>query len=129
MEVRKSIDETLNDLDALVSEPDKSVRSAGLKVALGNQHYRVVAKAAYLAADALMYEFAPILLSVYACFLDKPVKSDPNCFAKRVIMRALVNFECNDVGFYLQGIRYIQREPIWGSTADTAADVRANCAM
>ncbi len=129
MAARQSIDEKLDALDALGSEPDESVRSVGIKLALGDRHYRVVARAAHLAADALMYEFVPALLSAYRRFLDKPVKSDPNCFAKKAIVRALVNLECDDVTFYLEGIRYAQLEPLWGGATDTAVDVRSSCAM
>ena len=44
-------------------------------------------------------------------------------------MRALVALDCQDVNFYLEGIRYRQLEPVWGGTADTAIDVRCSCAM
>ena len=129
MAARKSIDEKLAELDALGSEPDASIRSAGIERALRDRHYRVVAKSAHFAADALMYELVPRLLSAYTRFLDKPIKSDPNCFAKKAIVRALVNLECDDVDFYLKGIRYVQLEPLWGGAADTAVDVRSSCAM
>jgi hypothetical protein len=69
------------------------------------------------------------LRAAYPRFLDKPVKADPNCFAKKALARALVALDCDDVEFFLAGLRLTQREPVWGGTADTAADVRASCAM
>jgi hypothetical protein len=69
------------------------------------------------------------LRAVYARFLDKPLKQDPGCFGKKALARALVALDCNDIEFFLAGLRYRQLEPVWGGTADTAVDVRASCAM
>jgi hypothetical protein len=71
----------------------------------------------------------PALLAAYARFLEKPVKQDPSCFAKKAIARALVALDCNHAEFFSRGLRYRQLEPVWGGTADTAADVRASCAI
>ena len=38
--------------------------------------------------------------SSYARFLDKPLKQDPSCFAKKAIARALVALDCNDMEFF-----------------------------
>jgi hypothetical protein len=107
---------------------DRAAKIESLTRALAG-HYRVAAKAARVAEDALLYELIPSLLSSYARLLDKPLKQDPSCFAKKALARALVALDCNDVDFLLAGLRYRQLEPVWGGTADTAADVRASCAM
>ena len=124
---RPSVDEQLAALDALPSERKAKIET--LQLALRDRHYRVAAKAARIAEDALLYELVPSLLAAYPRFLDKPVKSDPSCFAKKALARALVGLDCNDTGFYRHGLRYAQHEPVWGGTADTAVDVRASCAM
>jgi len=49
--------------------------------------------------------------------------------AKQAIARALVSLECQDVTFFLEGIRYQQLEPTWGGSSDSAIDVRCSCAM
>ena len=92
-------------------------------------HYRIAAKAARLAEDALLYELVPKMLDAYSRFLDKPLKTDPSCYAKKAIARALVALDCNDTEFYRRGLQYRQLEPVWGGTADTAVDVRTSCAM
>lgn len=97
----KSVDQRLEDLDALQAEPDASVRSAGIKTALRDRHRRVVARAANLAAESLLYELMSDLLAAHQRFLDRPVKTDPNCIAKKAIARALVGLDCADVSFYL----------------------------
>jgi hypothetical protein len=124
---RPTVDEQLASLDALPAERDPKI--AALQDALAHRHYRVVAKAARLAEDALLYELVPALLAAYPRFLEKPLKSDPSCFAKKALARALVALDCSDVVFFRSGLRYRQLEPVWGGTTDTAVDVRASCAM
>lgn len=121
-----NVDMELAALDELPA--DRAAKVEALNRALAG-HYRVAAKAARVAEDSLLYELVPSMLSSYARFLDKPLKQDPSCFAKKALARALVALDCNDVEFLLRGVRYCQLEPVWGGTADTAIDVRASCAM
>jgi HEAT repeat protein len=121
-----NVDAELAALDELPGE--RAAKIEALKRALEG-HCRVAAKAARAAEDALLYELIPALKAAYARFLDKPLKQDPSCFAKKALARALVALDCNDVEFFLRGLRYKQLEPVWGGTADTAVDVRASCAM
>mgnify|MGYP003575909328 CR=1 FL=1 len=121
-----NVDAELAALDELPG--DRAAKVAALQRALGG-HYRVAAKAARVAEDALLYELIPPLESSFARFLDKPLKNDPSCFAKKALARALVALDAGNVEFFLAGLRYRQLEPVWGGTADTAADVRASCAM
>jgi hypothetical protein len=121
-----NVDVELAALDELPGE--RAAKVEALKRALEG-HCRVAAKAARVAEDALLYELIPALKASYARFLDKPLKQDPSCFAKKALARALVALDCNDVEFFLAGLRYRQLEPVWGGTADTAVDVRATCAM
>jgi hypothetical protein len=124
---RAGVDEQLAALDALPA--GRNAKIEALQGALGARHYRVVAKAARVAEEALLYELMPQLLAAYPRFLDKPLKSDPSCFAKKALARSLVALDCSDLEFYRRGLEYRQLEPVWGGTADTAVDVRASCAM
>jgi HEAT repeat protein len=119
----------LEDLSSVDSAADRVVQSAAIKPFLSDKHFRVVAKAATLAGERSLPDLTADLLSAYARFLADPVKRDPNCIAKGAIARALVSLGCEDVGFYLDGSRYRQLEPVWGGSADTAIDVRCSCAM
>ena len=119
----------LDALNALDAATDRAVLNDAIGKALLDKNYRVAGKAASLAEERLLHERIADLLAAYARFLQDPVRRDPNCIAKKAIARALVTLECRDVQFYLEGIRYIQLEPVWGGTADTAVDVRCSCAM
>ena len=122
-----AVERQLANLDDLPA--DRAARAAPLADALNHGHYRVAAKAARLTGDALLYDLIPALLAAFRRFLDKRIKSDPNCYAKKAIARALVALDCEDVEFFLAGLKLEQREPVWGGTADTAADVRGTCAL
>jgi hypothetical protein len=126
---RKSVEDRLVELDDAAAQPDAALRAAGVEAALRDRHCRVVARAAKLSADALLYELVPALAAAYARFLENPVKADPSCYAKKAIVRALVALECDDADMFLRALRYRQIEPVWGGSVDTAVDVRSSAAM
>jgi hypothetical protein len=119
----------LEALNAAIEAADRAGALDLVRKALGDKHARVVTRAATLAEERSIHEVIAELHDAYVRFLADPAKRDPHCLAKQAIVRALVNLECHDVPFYLQGIRYIQLEPVWGDHVDTAVDVRCTCAM
>jgi HEAT repeat protein len=124
---KPTVDDELEQLDELTGERAHIV--ATLQRALSANHCRIVARAARLAEEGLLYELVPALQKAYDGFLDKPLKRDPSSLAKKAIARALVALDCDDAEFFRRGLAYRQLEPVWGGTTDTAADVRASCAM
>jgi HEAT repeat protein len=126
---RQKSEAQLDALNALDATAERATQNEVIGKALGDKYFRVVAKAATLAGERSLHEREKDLLAAYARMLVDPVKRDPTCLAKQAIARALVTLECHDVPFFLEGIRYIQLEPVWGGTADTAVDVRSSCAM
>jgi len=121
------VDHELATLDTLPS--DRAEQAALLATHLGAKHCRVVAKAARLAEDGLHYDLIPALIAAYDRFVDKPVKTDPVCIAKKAVLRALVALDCDDVEFFFKALACRQLEPVWGGKRDTAAEVRAAAAM
>jgi hypothetical protein len=115
--------------DALLRRLDDAADDALLREALAHAHYRPVARAAELAAEGLHYGLEPALVDAFRRLAARDHKHDPGCIAKGALARALVALDCLDAGFYRQGIRFRQPEPVWGDSVDTAADVRASCAM
>ena len=129
MPTRQSTDDKLAELEAAANSADADSLPAILGQGLKDRHYRVVSLAAHFAGDKLVYECVPELLEAYSRLLEKPVKRDPNCYAKKAIVRALYDLDCGDVDFYLAAIRYQQMEPVWGGPVDTATDLRVSAAM
>jgi HEAT repeat protein len=126
---QKSEERKLEALNALDPTAERSAQNVTIEKFLADKHFRVVARAATLAGERSLRERLPDLLKAYARFLVEPIKQDPHCIAKQAIARALVTLECEDVAFFLEGIRYRQLEPVWGGAADAAIDVRCSCAM
>ena len=129
MPPRKTVDDRLDELETSIGGADDEALVEALNRALGDRHYRVVALAARTARDRLAYGSVAALLEAYPRFLHDPVKRDPNCLAKKAIVRALYDLDADDAEFYLSVIRYRQLEPVWGGNVDTAADLRSTAAM
>jgi len=115
--------------EPLLRALDDGADDALLRQALAHAHYRPVARAAELAAEGLYYALEGALRDAFRRFAARDHKHDPGCIAKGALARALVALDCLDAGFYREGIALRQPEPVWGGSVDTAADVRASCAM
>jgi HEAT repeat protein len=89
----------------------------------------VVAEAATISGKARLTDLEPDLIAAFDRFLDDPVKRDKQCQAKIAIAEAMNELESSSESFFWKGARYIQMEPVWGGSQDTAAPVRVACAF
>jgi hypothetical protein len=115
--------------DALLQALEQGADEALLRQALAHAHYRPVARAAELAADGLHYPLEAALMEAFRRLAALDHKRDPGCIAKGALARALVALDSLDAAFFRAGLKLRQPEPAWGEPVDTAADVRASCAM
>lgn len=129
MAPRQSVDDKLAALEQELADASDESLGAVIDEALAASHYRIVALAANHAREALVYGAVPALIAAWPGLLDKPAKRDPGCYAKKAIIRALYELDCDDVDFYLAAVSYRQPEPVWGGTADTATDIRCTAAL
>jgi hypothetical protein len=103
--------------------------------ALSGKYNLVAAKAARIVGEALWPELIPDLVAAFDRFIapgparDKSAAGDKGCAATIAIARALFNLDHDDADVYLKGMRHVQMEPVWGGSVDTAAELRAVCAM
>ncbi len=100
-----------------------------LRKALAHRSNYMVAKAADLAREFGLAELLPELLAAFDRFFTDPVKTDPQCWAKNALSRALAALDCQDAALFLRGMRHRQPEPVWGGSSDTAGALRATCAL
>jgi len=128
MPAKRSFEDQLAALDALRQQVPAEATSP-LRKALGHRNNYVVAKAADLAREFGLAELIPELLAAFDRFFSEPVKTDPQCWAKNGLSRALAAFEHQDAALFLRGIRHIQLEPVWGGRSDTAGTLRSTCAL
>jgi hypothetical protein len=97
--------------------------------ALGLRNNFLVAKAANLALHHRLTGLIPQLAAAFPPFLKDAAKSDPQCWAKNALAKALAAFEVQDSELFLTGLRHIQLEPVWGGSEDTAGTLRGTCAF
>jgi HEAT repeat protein len=125
---KRSFEESVAALDALRQQPPEA-RVEPLRKALAHRNNFVVAKAADLIREFRLEQLTSELLAAFDRFFENPLKTDPQCWAKNAISRALAAFEYQDAALFLRGMRHIQLEPVWGGRSDTAGTLRATCAL
>lgn len=115
-------------LDALRDATQKS-RIDSLRKAVANRNNFLAAKAADLVREFNLAEMTSDLVKAFDRFFENPEKSDPQCWAKNAISRALAAFEMQEPEVFFRGMRHIQLEPVWGGVSDTAGTLRGTCAF
>jgi HEAT repeat protein len=97
--------------------------------ALDSKSTLVAAKAARIAGDAQWTEITDPLVTAFHRFRNRGAVLDKGCVAMIAIARALYSLDYDDAELFLAGMRHVQMEPVWGGSSDTAAELRAVCAM
>ncbi len=100
-----------------------------LAKALASRSNLVAAKAARIAGDAQWTGMTDDLAAAFERFLKGGADLDKGCVAMNAIARALFALDYRECELFLHGIRHVQPEPVWGGSSDTAAELRAICAM
>lgn len=124
---RGRVEERLAELAALRDDPSAAIGE--LEKALRSKVGLIVAAAAEIAGEGGLRELAPTLSAAFARMCEDPVHRDPQCRAKIAVARALIELDEWGEGVFEVGTRLVQREPIWGGTQDTAAELRGVCAI
>lgn len=128
MPAKRAFEDQIAALDALRHAPGQTGLDP-LRKALTNRNNFIAAKAADLIREFNLQELTPDLLQAFDRFFEHAEKSDPQCWAKNAISRALSAFELQDADVFLRGMHHIQLEPVWGGRSDTAGTLRATCAL
>lgn len=96
---------------------------------LRDTHASTITQAAKILGQRGLTDLNSDLAETFTRLMQKPVKRDPNCLAKAAIADTLYRLEAHNHTLFLQGIRHVQMEPVWGGSVDTAATLRGNCAL
>lgn len=131
----KRFDTQLAALQEAVKDPKAPKLRARIVEALGgnNGHLVSVATAAAVGGD----EDAPVvdralldlLPAAFERLMHDAGKRDPGCRGKAAIAKALRRAEARTEEVFLAGVRHVQKEPVWGGSVDTAAELRGVCLM
>jgi HEAT repeat protein len=115
----------------------KTLRAAGasdhslkeLRKALNDKVNVIVAKAAAIAGEWQAQALLPDLTNAFSRLFVNPAETDPQCWAKNAISKALKDLGCVDSALFLRGLQHQQWESTWGGKTDTAAILRGTCAL
>lgn len=117
-----------NALGRLASGPVTEESVAELRRAIGGSKSLLVARAAQIAGNRGLEALIPDMIAAFDRLMVNGAKTDKQCNAKIAIAAALNRLETFDESAFLAGAKYIQMEPVFGDEADTAAELRCNCA-
>lgn len=126
---KQALDRKIKALDALRSDPRSAATEARLRNALNDRNNYAASRAAALVGELQLHSLVPDLLAAFDRFMTHPARSDPQCWAKNAIAKALKDLGHRDAAVFLRGSRHFQPEPVWGGRQDSAATLRGTCAL
>jgi HEAT repeat protein len=100
-----------------------------LRAALGDRVNLIAAKAAGIAEEWQARPLLPELLKAYDRFFLKGGETDPQCWGKNAVSKALKSLGFAESAVFLRGLHHRQPESTWGGKADSAGPLRATCAL
>ena len=132
MSARGDLEATLARLAVVRADPLSPAAADELRRALGNRSNLIVARAAEIVGEWELPGYVPELVTAFDWFMGSEsasaIRRDHTCAAKLALAEALVALDY-DGGLFERGIAHVQPEPVWGGTEDTAARLRAVCAL
>ncbi len=129
MSKRQSFERELARLTAIRADPEQPGAAEELHRALAARSNLLVARAAEIVGEWALAGYAPELTAAFERFLVDAARRDPTCAAKFAIAEALNRLEVRDADLFRRGVGHVQPEPVWGGQEDTAARLRAVCAL
>ncbi|MBT3379149.1 MAG: hypothetical protein HN742_13370 [Lentisphaerae bacterium] len=129
MPPRRSTEDVLAELSRLEATGLDDELLAPLKSASAGANNIVIAKVARIAERRNLIDLSEPLIAAFARLMRDPAKKDKGCRALTDIARALDALGSRDSAVFLQGIAHVQMEPVYGGRVDTAAMLRATCAL
>lgn len=125
----RNIERELESLSALRHSESSEFRTQALRKALADKVNVIVARAAKIAGELRQRDLVPDLCTAFERLMQHPLKSDPKCWGKEAIAKALKDLEHTDSAIFLTGSKHVQYEPVWGGEEDTATTLRATCVL
>ena len=121
------IQKALADLDDI--DPFNADGRRQFAKALTAKSNLVVARAARRVGEAQVSVLRDDLASAFNRLLPRGAEGDKGCVALTAIAKALFAIDYDEPDLYLAGMQHVQKEASYGPPVDTAADLRAICAM
>jgi hypothetical protein len=125
----RKLEELLATLAQVRDDPSSEEAIATLRQVFKGKYSVAIAQAAKIVREATLVQLIPDLVAAFDRMLTKPVETDPGCLAKKEIAETLYRLEYSEESLFLQGIRHVQLEPVWGGKEDKATTLRGVCAL
>ena len=125
----RKIENELDQMNELRSAPGSDATISALRKGLRDRINLIAAKAATITAELGLRELLPDLEKAFERFFQDPVRTDPQCWAKNAISKALKDLEYAEATLFLRGLQHVQMEPVYGGHADSAEVLRGTCAL
>ena len=129
MSRRDAFERELARLNELRLDPIGPGAEEALRAALAARSNLLVARAAEIITEWELSGYESALTIAFDRLMIDPIRRDPTCAAKYAIAEALNRLEVRDAVLFSRGIHHVQPEPVWGGQEDTAARLRAVCAI
>jgi HEAT repeat protein len=126
---RKGLQERLAELNELCADPGSPEAAETIRQALSGTNNHLAAAAARIVGEYKLETFEDLLVQAFKRFIENPMKRDKGCVAKKAIAEALFQMGSHQEDLFLQGVRHVQMEPVYGGKEDTAAELRYVSAM
>ena len=126
---KRGVEEQISALSRLREGPVTEATLAALRKGLADRVNLVCAKAAQVAGELGVKPLIPSLVACFDRFFQHHGESDPQCWAKNAIAKALTCLEHDESATFLPGCRYVQMESVWGGKTDTAVTLRSLCTL
>jgi HEAT repeat protein len=126
---KPSSEARLEQLGAVNNDPFAASSLKLLGDALADRSFAVVGRAAEIVARHQIGGLDDDLCNAFDRVMRGGGLADKGCTAKTAIANALYRLGAGPGELLLRGARHVQREPVWGGTADTAGNLRGLCGM
>ncbi len=126
---KRNVEEQIANLSRLREAPVTETTLAALRKGLGDRVNLVTAKAAQIAGDLQLQPLIPDLVAAFDRAFENGVETDPQCWAKNAVAKALTDLAYDESASFLRGYRYVQMEAVWGGRTDTAVTLRSLCTL
>ncbi len=121
------IEARLRALAAWRDDPTAAEGAAAIRAALGDRSNAVVAAAARLISEHELSEHRDGVAQAFAKWMA--ASKDKQALAKTALAEAARVIRADVDDLLEEGLRRVQKEPVWGGTVDAAAELRGICGM
>lgn len=129
MSSRHAFEQALARLAEVRADPRAEGAADELRRALASRSNLIVARAAEIVTEWELPGYDADMTRAFDWFMADAVRRDPTCAAKVALAEALVAADYDDAELFARGLAHVQPEPVWGGREDTAAPLRATCAL